>query len=198
MKLLTFAGRNNKPIVKLPNGVVGLVANFDHADTEFDTEYEFMLTGYGKKLTEDGYPTVVFVQRVRENDTLVSGYNLVQSAGMCSTSTSVYLTGHNRPFSVYPGKKYPGFIADEVGTKFHNLSYFPQIIHPIWITKSRNGKFYAVGVNSYDHLAPCLANTPEFSIIQKERDDHYQRFLDRLEDRRTQNNLNIQENNNGL
>ena len=180
MKLEVRNGRDNKPIVKLPNGVIGIVDSRDHANVEAGKEYEFMITGYSKKLAASGFPASVFVRVAGESNMLVEARQLTCSGSMCSTSSDFDLNG--KFCNIYPGHNYPGFVADEVNADFYNLPRYPARKHMIWINYKNPSKSHAVGVDSYDDLAPCVAALDTFKSVTAVREARHHSFLDRISD----------------
>ena len=172
MLLVPFAGRDNKPLVKLPNGVIGIIADKDHDSIQIDpgNEYEFMITGFSKRTTAHGLPTTVFVRLARENDYIVHAPILVCSGSMCTTSSHGEING--KSITIYPGRNYPGFIAEENSADFYRLPRYPAYAHNMWVNSRDGNKFYAVGVNSYHELAPSVAALPEFEEIKAIRNKH--------------------------
>ena len=180
MKLIVKkSSKNDRLVADIPGGHLGLISSQDEDKVTIGEEYEFYLSGYSKRprVQADGTKTlIVFISLVRDDQLLVRAPNFTCSGSMCVTST--YSSAHG---TIYPGRKWPGFVADEVVQEARELHY-PSITTNIWVNVSVAGKKYAVGVDAVEDFDFYVKERPEVKRVTDFRQAMYQAWADGLGD----------------
>lgn len=142
---------------------------------EAGKEYEVKICGYSKSVNALGFPSVLFIDTIRDTEILVEAPILSCSGSMCTTSTYTKVQG-----TIYPGYNSPVPVVDNVNAAFNQRPYYPQPAIPMWIRRARKG-WCTVGVDCYEHIAPVFLKTHEtirrISELEEERHALWQKFI---------------------